>query len=98
MDKGYDNLAVALSIGVQKMVRSDLGASGLLFTLETERGFPDVVLINSAYGLGEMVVKGWVDPDEFLVFKPTLKEGHRAILKCNVGSKQEKLSYPSVRG
>jgi phosphoenolpyruvate synthase/pyruvate phosphate dikinase len=93
VDKGYDNMAVALSIGVQKMVRSDLGASGVLFTLDTESGFPDVVLINGTYGLGEMVVKGRVDPDEFLVFKPTLKQGHRAILKRSVGAKQEKLVY-----
>ena len=72
-DKGFDHFAVALSIGVQKMVRSDLGAAGVLFTLDTESGFPDVVLINSSYGLGESVVKGRVDPDEFLVFKPTLE-------------------------
>ena len=81
VDKGFDRFAVALSIGVQKMVRSDLGAAGVLFTLDTESGFPDVVLINSAYGLGESVVKGRVDPDEFLVFKPTLKGGFRPILK-----------------
>jgi pyruvate, water dikinase len=93
VDKGYDNAAVALSIGVQQMVRSDVGASGVMFTLDTESGFPDVVLISSAYGLGEMVVKGRVDPDEFLVFKPTLKKGHRPVLKRNVGAKQEKLIY-----
>jgi pyruvate,water dikinase len=93
VDKGFDNLAVALSIGVQKMVRSDLGASGVMFTLDTESGFPGVVLINGAFGLGEMVVKGRVDPDEFLVFKPTLKQGRRAILKRAVGRKQEKLVY-----
>jgi pyruvate,water dikinase len=93
VDKGYGQAAVALSIGVQKMVRSDLGVSGVMFTLETESGFPDVVLISSAYGLGEMVVKGRVDTDEFLVFKPTLKQGHPAILKRNVGAKQEKLIY-----
>ncbi len=98
VDKGFDHAAVALSIGVQKMVRSDLGAAGVLFTLETESGFPDVVLINSAYGLGESVVKGRVDPDEFLVFKPALKQGHRAILKHNVGSKQEKLIYATRGG
>jgi pyruvate,water dikinase len=93
VDKGFDHFAVALSIGVQKMVRSDLGAAGVLFTLDTESGFPDVVLINSAYGLGESVVKGRVDPDEFLVFKPTLKQGCRPILKRAVGAKQEKLVY-----
>ncbi|MCI0701591.1 MAG: phosphoenolpyruvate synthase [Planctomycetia bacterium] len=97
VDKGFDHLAVALSVGVQKMVRSDLGAAGVLFTLDTESGFPDVVLINSAYGLGESVVKGRVDPDEFLVFKPTLKTGSRPILKRAVGAKQEKLVY-ATRG
>lgn len=93
VDKGFDHFAVALSIGVQKMVRSDLGAAGVLFTLDTESGFPDVVLINSAYGLGENVVKGRVDPDEFLVFKPNLKPGLRPILKRAIGAKQEKLIY-----
>jgi pyruvate,water dikinase len=97
VDKGFDQLAVALSIGVQKMVRSDLAAAGVLFTLDTESGFPDVVLINSSYGLGESVVKGRVDPDEFLVFKPTLKQGCRPILKRVIGAKQEKLIY-SRRG
>jgi pyruvate, water dikinase len=93
VDKGFDHLAVALSIGVQQMVRSDVGAAGVMFTLDTESGFPDVVLINSAYGLGESVVKGRVDPDEFLVFKPTLRQGFRSILKRTVGTKQEKLVY-----
>jgi pyruvate,water dikinase len=97
VDKGFDHLAVALSVGVQKMVRADLGAAGVLFTLDTESGFPDVVLISSAYGLGESVVKGRVDPDEFLVFKPTLKTGHRPILKRAIGAKQEKLIY-ATRG
>jgi pyruvate,water dikinase len=98
VDRGFDHFAVALSIGVQKMVRSDLGAAGVLFTLDTESGFPDVVLINSAYGLGESVVKGRVDPDEFLVFKPTLKQGCRPILKRTVGAKQEKLVYATRGG
>jgi pyruvate,water dikinase len=97
VDKGFDHFAVALSVGVQKMVRSDLGAAGVLFTLDTETGFPDVILINSAYGLGESVVKGRVDPDEFLVFKPTLKTGFKPILKRSVGAKQEKLIY-ATRG
>jgi pyruvate,water dikinase len=98
VDKGFDHFAVALSIGVQKMVRSDLGAAGVLFTLDTETGFPDVVLINSAYGLGESVVKGRVDPDEFLVFKPLLESGYRPILKRAVGAKQEKLVYATRGG
>jgi pyruvate,water dikinase len=98
VDKGFDHFAVALSIGVQKMVRSDVGAAGVLFTLDTETGFPDVVLINSAYGLGESVVKGRVDPDEFLVFKPTLKQGCRPILKRVVGAKHEKLIYSRRTG
>lgn len=93
VDKGFDHVSVALSIGIQKMVRADIGASGVMFTLDTESGFPDVVLINSAYGLGENVVKGRVDPDEFLVFKPTLRQGCRAILKRALGQKQEKLIY-----
>jgi pyruvate,water dikinase len=98
VDRGFDHFAVALSIGVQKMVRSDLGAAGVLFTLDTESGFPDVVLINSSYGLGESVVKGRVDPDEFLVFKPTLRQGHRPILKRALGAKQEKLVYATRGG
>ncbi len=98
VDRGFDHFAVALSVGVQKMVRSDLGAAGVLFTLDTESGFPDVALISSAYGLGESVVKGRVDPDEFLVFKPALKQGFRPILKRAVGAKQEKLIYATRGG
>ena len=98
VDKGFDHFAVALSIGVQRMVRSDLGAAGVLFTLDTESGFRDVVLINSSYGLGESVVKGRVDPDEFLVFKPTLLQGAQPILKRAVGAKQEKLVYATRGG
>ncbi len=98
VDKGFDHFAVALSIGVQQMVRSDVGAAGVLFTIDTESGFPDVVLINSSYGLGESVVKGRVDPDEFLVFKPTLTQGFRPILKRAVGAKQEKLIYATRGG
>jgi pyruvate,water dikinase len=98
VDRGFDHSAVALSIGVQKMVRSDVGAAGVLFTLDTESGFPDVVLINSAFGLGESVVKGRVDPDEFLVFKPTLKQGFRPLIKRALGAKQEKLIYATRGG
>ncbi len=93
VDKGFAHESVALSVGIQRMVRSDLGAAGVMFTIDTESGFPDVVLINSAYGLGENVVKGRVDPDEFLVFKPTLAKGFRSIVKRSIGAKQEKLVY-----
>lgn len=93
VDRGFDHFKVALSIGVQHMVRADVGASGVMFTLDTETGFRDVVLINAAYGLGENVVQGTVNPDEFYVFKPTLKTGHRPILQKRIGSKEFKLVY-----
>ena len=93
IDKGFGHSQVALSIGVQRMVRSDLGAAGVLFTIDTESGFSDVVLINAAYGLGESVVQGTVSPDEFYVFKPTLKTGYRPILRKSLGSKETKLVY-----
>jgi len=92
-DKGFDHFKIALSIGVQRMVRSDLGAAGVMFTVDTETGFRDVVLINAAYGLGENVVQGSVNPDEYYVFKPTLKLGCRPILKKTLGSKEFKLVY-----
>src|SRR5690606_30028292 len=76
---GYDHLSIGLSICVQKMVRSDLGSSGVAFSLDTESGFKDVVVINGSYGLGELVVQGSVSPDEFIVFKPTLAQGYQAI-------------------
>lgn len=90
-ERGYDHLSIALSVGVQRMVRSDLACAGVLFTIDTETGFPDVVLIDSSWGLGESVVKGRVDPDEFAVHKPTLLRGFRPIVKRTVGGKQEKL-------
>lgn len=89
--RGYDHLAVALSIGVQKMVRSDLASSGVMFTLDTETGFRDAVFINASYGLGETVVKGAVNPDEYVVFKPALRAGQRPILKRELGDKKIKL-------
>jgi pyruvate,water dikinase len=92
-DKGFDHFKVGLSIGVQRMVRSDLAASGVMFTIDTETGFRDVVLINAAYGLGENVVQGAVNPDEYCVFKPTLREGFRPILQRKVGSKEFKMIY-----
>ncbi|MCB9772847.1 MAG: phosphoenolpyruvate synthase [Nitrospiraceae bacterium] len=93
VDKGFDHLQIALSIGVQQMVRSDLATAGVLFTIDTETGFPDVVLINASYGLGENVVQGAVNPDEYYVFKPTLKQGFQPILHKIAGSKEFKLIY-----
>jgi len=90
---GYDQLKVAISVGVQPMVRSDKASSGVIFTLDTESGFRDVVLISSAYGLGEYVVQGVVTPDEWLVFKPTLKTGHRPIVGRRLGTKEVRLVY-----
>jgi len=93
IDKGFDHMAVSLSIGVQKMVRSDLSSSGVIFTLDTESGFRDVVLVTSTYGLGENIVAGRVDPDEFLVFKTTLQKGFDPILRRRVGAKQYRMIY-----
>ena len=93
IDEGFDHFKVALSIGVMKMVRSDLAASGVMFSLDTESGFRDVVFITGAYGLGENVVQGAVDPDEFYVFKPTLEAGHRAVLRRTLGGKKIKMVY-----
>ncbi|MDD2474097.1 MAG: PEP/pyruvate-binding domain-containing protein, partial [Methanoculleus sp.] len=81
VDNGFDHFKVALSVGVMKMVRSDLASSGVIFTLDTDTGFRDVVLVTGSYGLGEMVVQGAVNPDEFYVFKPTFRKGHRAIVR-----------------
>ncbi len=92
-DKGFDHFSIALSIGVQKMVRSDLAASGVMFSLDTESGFKDVVFITGAYGLGENVVQGAVNPDEFYVFKPTLKQGFKPIISKKLGSKEIKMIY-----
>src|ERR1700712_3944845 len=90
---GCDHEAVSLSAGVQKMVRSDLGSSGVMFTMDTESGFPDAVFITSAYGLGEGVVQGAVNPDEFYVYKPALQAGRPAVLKRGVGEKATKMVY-----
>lgn len=92
-DRQFDHMKVALSIGIQRMVRSDLACSGVMFTIDTESGFRDAVLISAAYGLGENVVQGSVTPDEYVVFKTTLKTGHRPILQKTVGSKEFKLVY-----
>ena len=89
----FDHSAVALSVGVQHMVRSDLGSAGVMFTLDTDSGFRDVVFITAAYGLGETVVQGAVNPDEFYVYKPALRAGRRAILRKNLGGKAIKMIY-----
>jgi pyruvate,water dikinase len=97
-DKGFDYETVFLSIGVQKMVRSDIGASGVIFSIDTESGFKDVVLVTSSYGLGETVVQGTVNPDEFYVFKPTLKTGFRPIVQKKLGTKEIKMIYSKKKG
>ena len=93
VDKGFDHFKVALSIGVQKMVRSDMACSGVMFTIDTETGFKDSIVINGAYGLGENVVQGAVNPDEFIVFKPTLKAGFKPLLTKRLGEKSLKMIY-----
>ncbi|MCH9730953.1 MAG: phosphoenolpyruvate synthase, partial [Actinomycetia bacterium] len=93
IDQGFDHFKVALSIGVMKMVRSDISSSGVMFSIDTESGFPDVVFITGAYGLGENVVQGAVDPDEFYVHKPTYLAGHRAVLRRLIGDKAVKMIF-----
>jgi len=93
VDQGFDHFSIGLSIGVQLMVRSDLAASGVMFSLDTETGFDEVVFITGAYGLGENVVQGAVDPDEFYVHKPTFKKGYRSVLKRSLGDKKIKMVY-----
>lgn len=93
IDNDFDHFKVALSIGVMKMVRSDLATSGVMFTLDTETGFRDVVFITGSYGLGENIVQGAVNPDEYYVFKPTFKEGYRPIIKKTLGDKKIKMIY-----
>lgn len=93
-EKGFDHMKVALSIGVQKMVRSDKAGSGVMFTIDTETGFPKVVVINAAWGLGENVVQGTVNPDEYMVFKPLLgQDGLRPIIEKNLGAKEKRMIY-----
>jgi pyruvate,water dikinase len=96
--QGFEHSLVALSAGIQRMVRSDISASGVMFTLDTESGFRDAVFITSSYGLGEMVVQGAVNPDEFYVHKPTLEAGRPAILRRNLGSKLIKMVYNDETG
>ena len=89
----FDHFKVGIAMGVQKMVRSDMGASGVMFTLDTESGFKDVVVINATYGLGELLVQGMVTPDEYMVFKPTLQAGYSAIIEKKLGRKDRKMVY-----
>ncbi|MDQ7249683.1 phosphoenolpyruvate synthase [Dongia sedimenti] len=98
LDKGFDHFKVALSVGVMKMVRSDRASSGVIFTLDTESGFRDVVFITGSYGLGENIVQGKVDTDEFYVHKPTYKAGKRAVLRRSLGSKELRLVYAKGHG
>lgn len=95
--KGFEHAEVAISAGVQRMVRSDKGSSGVMFTVDTESGFKDVVFITSAYGLGETVVQGAVNPDEFYVFKPSLAAGHDAIISRRIGSKLLRMEFDEKR-
>ncbi|MDX8399685.1 MAG: phosphoenolpyruvate synthase [Gallionellaceae bacterium] len=95
--QGFAHHDVALSAGVQRMVRSDIGASGVMFTLDTESGFDQVVFITSAYGLGETVVQGAVNPDEFYVYKPALKQGKQAVIRRNLGAKAIKMEFDAAR-
>lgn len=97
-DNGFDHLKIGLSVGVMKMVRSDQAASGVVFTLDTESGFRDVVFVTGAWGLGENIVQGRVDPDEFYVHKPTLRAGYRCVLRRSLGRKQQRLIYAESRG
>jgi len=97
IDQGFDHFKVALSIGIMKMVRSDLAASGVMFSLDTESGFRDVVFVTAAYGLGENVVQGAVDPDEFYVHKPTFRKGFRRVLRRTLGAKKIKMIYTRRR-
>jgi len=90
---GFDHFKVGVAMGVQKMVRSDMGASGVMFTLDTESGFKNVVVINAAYGLGELIVQGAITPDEYMVFKPTLQAGYSAIIEKKLGRKDRKMVY-----
>ncbi|MDO8399602.1 MAG: phosphoenolpyruvate synthase [Bradyrhizobium sp.] len=93
IDNGFDHFKVFLSVAVMKMVRSDIGASGVIFTLDTESGFRDVVFVTGCYGLGETIVQGQVDPDEFYVHKPTLAKGFRRVLRRRLGGKQIRMIY-----
>ncbi|KKP41383.1 MAG: Phosphoenolpyruvate synthase [Parcubacteria group bacterium GW2011_GWA2_33_14] len=96
-EMGFSHLKVGLSVGVQKMVRSDLASSGVMFSCDTESGFSDVVLINASWGLGENVVLGRVEPDQYYVFETTLKTGYRPIIEKKMGSKGKSLFWPMMK-
>ena len=98
VDNGFDHFKVALSVGVMKMVRADRAASGVTFTLDTESGFRDVVFVTGVYGLGENIVQGTVNPDEFYVHKPTFRAGHRVVLSRSLGHKQQRMIYAESGG
>jgi len=98
IDQGFDHLGVAISVGIMKMVRSDIASSGVMFTIDTESGHPDVIFITGSYGLGENVVQGAVDPDEFYVHKPTFDQGYRTVLRRKLGRKQMQMVYAQGRG
>jgi pyruvate,water dikinase len=93
VDQGFDHFKVSLSIGIMKMVRSDVASSGVMFSIDTETGFEDVVFVTGAYGLGENVVQGNVEPDEFYIHKPTFKQGYRAVIRRHLGSKKIRMVY-----
>jgi pyruvate,water dikinase len=96
--RGYDHMKVAISVGIQKMVRSDMASSGVMFSIDTESGNENLIMINSIYGIGENIVSGRVTPDEFVVFKPMLKEKKSAILKRKLGNKNQKMIYDDLKG
>lgn len=96
--KGFKHLQIALSVGIQKMIRSDSASSGVMFTIDTETGFSNVVSINSIWGVGEMIVKGKITPDQFYVFKPALKKGYKAIIVKNLGRKSRKYVFSAKSG
>jgi pyruvate, water dikinase len=96
-ENGFDHMKIALSVAVMKMARADRAASGVIFTLDTETGFRDVVLVTGSYGLGENIVQGRVDPDEFYVHKPSLRAGYRAVLRHTLGEKQVRMTFASEK-
>jgi len=97
-EKGFSQLKLGLSVGVQKMIRSDLASAGIIFSIDTESGFKDAIIVNSIFGVGEMIVKGKITPDQFTVFKPTLEQGFRPIIAKNLGRKEKKYIFAKDGG